>query len=206
MFVTKLLQVINSAFASPPDLRFDESPRFDAASWDKYLHIKVADIPVPQSLLFALDEPCPFWPEHKVRQTHLLCLVPGELTTEQLWQVGASQCLPHSVKDLTVPRKPYWALITKKTIPNSRTKSVLEVQHQLEHSQYSIPTILEASLAVLALHASQNIQIYSFPAGYTRCQEETGGFPIAIGSESAGHLGTFMNDWDAQSGIAVVLK
>lgn len=198
--------LVQTLFPSQPEVTFEEPPRFDATAWKTHYRIDVEDVPVPLDLQQHLDQPCPFWGQFKTRQTHLLCLIPGGLTSQEIWERAQAGNLSTDVKDKVIPRKPYWILITTKTLPGSRSKSLLEQKRDLEVRGYDVPTVLEASIAKLALQASKKMQIYQYPTGCTRCHEEVDGFPVAIGSKDEQHLTVVYNDWNGLTGIAAIYK
>ncbi len=198
--------LVQKLFFPQAHLTFEESPLFDASAWKNYYHFDVVDVPVPMDLQQRLDQPCPHWGQFKVRQTHLLCLVPGGVTSQKIWHMAQAGNLSTSVEDKTLPPNPYWILITTKILPDSRSKSLLEQKRDLEVFGYAIPTVLEASVAKLALQASKKVQIYPYPAGCTRCQEEVDGFPVAIGSQDEQHLLAIFNEWNGLSGFAAVCR
>ncbi|MEI8366448.1 MAG: hypothetical protein WCF65_08535 [Parachlamydiaceae bacterium] len=189
------------------DLTIKELPRFGAEQWDEYYGINIQDAPpVPETLISALDSPCPYWNDLKVKDTHLLCLIPQGLTSKQLWEHSVKATIGIPLDDLHVPDHSYWILITKKTLPDSRKTGFDEMQDILQDKGYSVPTLLEALSATLAVRKTNNFEIYPLPRGYTKCQEQYAGFHLAVGSEGYSLAGIMTNDWNNHSGVAAVRK
>ena len=189
------------------DLTIKELPRFGAEEWEKYYAIKILDAPpVPETLISALDSPCPYWSDFKVKDTHLLCLIPQGLTSKKLCDQSVKATIGIPLDDLYVPDHSYWILITKRILPDSRKTSFDEMQDILQGKGYSVPTLLEALSATLAVRKSNNFEIYPSPRGYTKCQEQYAGFHLAVGSEEYSQAGIMTNDWNNHSGVAAVRK
>src|SRR3981189_1843179 len=49
---------------------------FGKAMWAKYFGDSGIEPPLPSTIPEILNSRCPFWPDKKVRQTHLLVLIP----------------------------------------------------------------------------------------------------------------------------------
>lgn len=189
------------------NLTIKELPRFGAEEWEKYYAIKIQDAPlVPETLISALNSPCPYWNDLEVKDTHLLCLIPQGLTSKKLWELSVKAKNGIPVDDLYVPDHSYWILITKRTLPDSRKTSFDETQDILKGKGYSVPTLLEALSATLAVRKSNNFEIYPLPRGYTKCQEQYKGYHLAVGSEGYSLAGIMTNDWNNNSGVAAVRK
>ena len=151
---------------------------FGAKDWETYFGKKAGEEPpLPVGIDTILDSRCPFWPRKKVRDTHLLVLVPetvdgkpftlnllGELIqSPKAGSYGTKyRCYDDAVKqalgNLSSSRS-YWVLMTRDVLPNSRGKTY-EDQKKLvaEHAQreslpYEIPRALEAATAILLHHA-----------------------------------------------------
>ena len=77
--VTTLLGIsqlaIGHVTANAVNERINSKP-FDADAWEKH-YGKVEDVPKPDNIEEILNAPCPFWPGKKVRDTHMLTLIPA---------------------------------------------------------------------------------------------------------------------------------
>ena len=115
-----------------------------------------------------LNGSCPFWPNKKVHETHVLCLIPqtvngqplnlkslGELVQKPL-QGHATKYRYFHIGEYTDPSAPktHWALMTRQVIDGSRNKNyeeeqvVLDSYSQKTNIPYEIPTVLDASVCL----------------------------------------------------------
>src|SRR3979490_1472708 len=103
---------------------------FGKAMWAKYFGDSGIEPPLPRTIPEILNSRCPFWPDKKVRQTHLLVLIPETvngkpLTLKTLGELVQKPLQGHSSKygyftigeytDLPAP-KSHWALMTRDVI------------------------------------------------------------------------------------------
>ena len=153
-----------------------------------------------------MSSTCPFWPDKKVRETHLLFLVPGTvngnpLTLNFLKELirepkkghktdyrGYEECVKNKLGDQSTSS--CWVLMTRDIIPNSRNKNYEEQEklvatHAQGSSQpYELPKALEAAIGILIEHVQTGKKLYSVnPSTFTKCQEKVieGQRPVVIG-------------------------
>ena len=80
---------------------------------------------------------------------------------------------------------PYWVLMTRDVIPNSR--KILE--RELLKSGYRAPRILEAAIFIMVQYVRSGTRLYSDNlCTYTICKETTYGNSIAVGNFSSNDL------------------
>ena len=129
-FITSKPIIISNTQDSYPSIAFGK------ADWGKYFGDIGLEPPLPKNIEKILNEPCSFWPDKTVKETHLLVLIPntvnGKLFTmnylEELIQKPKSghstkyRCYIDSAKE-AVGDKSYpshWILMTRDIIPDSR--------------------------------------------------------------------------------------
>ena len=156
------------------------------------------DVPlVPEELLEALNEPCPFTEvkekgsEILVSETHVLVLIPKGMTLNKMGELAKEPIEGHKTEygyeyywDMieekygTVEVKDsYWVLMTKNLIPNSREKTRQE-QLNLAASVkgYGAPSLIEAAVCNFVSYVSTGKGLLSKDKKedwiYTCCREE----------------------------------
>jgi len=144
-----------------------------------------------------LNEPCPFWEGKRVRDTHLLVLIPAEVNSQPFslnllgkliqepqgggyktryrWygegvqqQIGAAS-----------PEASYWLLMTRDILPGSLSKSYEDQKEIVAgHANriglsYRLPKALEAATVILMHHVHSGERLYpdTLMSIYTRCEE-----------------------------------
>lgn len=167
---------------SLPDIAFGKE------QWAKYLGDIGSEPPLPSNIQTILQSPCPFWPDKKIKDTHLLVLVPQTvngkpLTLKNLGELVKSLKSGSSMTytyfnpggyNANTPAKPsHWVLMTKDVIPGSRGKSYANQQKLVNQTpSYQVPTILEAATCIFMEYARSGNRVYSDNlCTYTRCQE-----------------------------------
>jgi hypothetical protein len=176
---------------------------------------------LPKDMVTILDSACPFWPDKKVRDTHLLALIPATVDGEPFTLNLLGELIERpknggketgyrdykrTVKaqiGIASPAASYWLLMTCDVLPGSRNKRYAD-QKQLVvgHASrtglpYEVPKALEAATVILTHHVRNGERLYSnSPWTYTRCQElirsSSGGeFPPAIGGLGSSGLDVF---------------
>jgi hypothetical protein len=185
---------------------------FGKAKWAKYFGDIGVEPPLPPNIEEILGIPCIFWPDKKVRDTHLLVLIPQTVNgkafhLDSLAELIQSPKSGHKTeysyywdkikKELgTKSLGSHWVLMTRDVIPESRSKTCEDqkalVQKHAQSSKipYELPKALEAATAILAHHVETGERLYGDnPATWTRCQERVSdGWPVAIGGFSSGGL------------------
>jgi NLR family CARD domain-containing protein 3 len=172
---------------------------FGEKEWNRY-YGEVGEAPaLPGNIEATLDASCPFWPGKKVRDTHLLVLIPAKVNG-QLFSLNLLRELiqhpnngGHKTKycyydngslqaqfGAVAPAASYWLLMTRDVLPRSRNKNYVD-QKQLmaDHARctglnYEVPKALDAATAILTHHVRNGEQLYSKRNDswtFTRCEE-----------------------------------
>jgi hypothetical protein len=171
---------------------------------------------LPSDIGDILDNECPFWSDKKVRDTHLLVLMPATVNGEPFTLNLLSELIKipknggyktqyryydSDVKEqigADSPAVPYWLLITRDVLPESRGKTYVNQKELVAaHARrkrlpYELPKVLEAATAILTHYVRNEERLYSDDLyTYTRCQElirwGSGEYPALVGSfESSG--------------------
>ena len=156
---------------------------FGQADWEKYFGDIGLEPPLPPNIEEILNKPCSFWPDKKVKETHLLVLIPntvngkpftmnclaeliqkpksGHSTKYRYYYDGASE----TVGDKSYPS--HWALMTRDIIPGSRGKLCKECLDMVaNHSKkigipYELPHLLEATASILMHYVKTGERLYS---------------------------------------------
>ena len=189
------------------------SSAIDKAVWERYLgHLGVAP-PLPEGIEQILNAPCPFWAGRKVRDTHLLALIPAQVTGSPLTLDYLGQLIErpygggHATKygyywdgarkaiGQQASGGPYWVWMTRDVLPGSCNKSypdqcALVAEHAKRTGLgYEVPGALEAAVVMLLHHVRSGERLYSDnPWMYTLCQESIRGYQLAVGGFSSGGL------------------
>ena len=193
-------------------------PVFGAKEWRRYFGEVGEEPSLPSDIDEILGNPCPFWPDRAVRDTHLLVLIPSTVDGRafnlnflgdliQTPRVGG-RVTQYFLYDDEVQRSlgdvysssPYWVLLTRDVLPGSRSKPYA-AQRALVAAQaayidclpYEIPHVLEAATAILSHHVRSGNRLYEggedeLPSTSTRCTELLGG---AAGNQSPVTVGHF---------------
>ncbi|WP_194848190.1 DUF294 nucleotidyltransferase-like domain-containing protein [Candidatus Neptunochlamydia vexilliferae] len=187
---------------------------FGPKEWETYFGTVGQVPPLPPNIEEILNSPCPIWSGKKLRETHLLTLIPQTVNGTPLTLKTLQTLIekpkgnghatkyryyyPTLKKDLGDKEVPdsYWILMSHDIIPNSRKKrysdqkSLVKTLSQKSQKPYTLPKALEAAVTILMNHAHTKRRLYSDkPYTYTRCQETlSDGYPPAIGGFSAGGL------------------
>ncbi|MHA7878032.1 MAG: hypothetical protein ACX93T_03905 [Bacteroidota bacterium] len=185
---------------------------FGKASWGQYFGDVGVEPLLPDDIDKIWNSNCPFWPDKKVGDTHLLVLIPATVngspfTLNLLEELVSSPPITtrsyatryrlynHKVQKAygdSAPGRSYWILMTKEILPSSRDKDYVAQQRLVadyarEHKLgYTLPSVLEATTAVLTHYVRSGKQLYTNdPSTYTRCFEQIDGpYPVAIGGFS----------------------
>jgi hypothetical protein len=172
---------------------------FDSQEWRRYFGELGEGPPLPPDIDEILDSPCPFWPGKRVKDTHLLVLIPATVdgkafTLDLLGELiqsprGDSPRTQYFLYDDEVQRSSgdvysissYWVLLTRDVLPGSRNKPY-EAQQALvatrsshvDDPPYEIPNVLEAATAILSYYVRSGDRLYeggsdALPSTSTRC-------------------------------------
>jgi hypothetical protein len=159
---------------SPSQIAQILSEAFGKVAWEYYLGEVDEEPGLPDNIEEILDSPCPFWAGKKVKETHLLVLMPtmvdGKPFTLDLLQClvkrpkkGLStdcelddddSTLQKNLREETPRTRAYWILMTRDVVPATRGKSHNVRQDvlrdiQRNHADYKLPSVLEAATVVL---------------------------------------------------------
>ncbi len=184
-----------------------ENVVFGKLAWNTHFGDVGEVDPIPEALIKALEEPCPFTKGKKVKETHIACWIPekvngidldinflGELVKQPLKGLASqySYIWSQIVKDhgATPVKKGHWVLLTKTVIEGSRNKTYDEQKKIVErYPGYEVPTLLPTAIALFMHHAKTGERLYNDnPWTYTRCQEQSGGWRLLLGGFAAGGL------------------
>jgi hypothetical protein len=178
------------------DVRLLALKTLGVLEWKHYLG-DVGPIPnLPSDIDAVLGSPCPFWPGKKVRDTHLLVLIPATVDGAPftLNLLGALIQHPKNGEHKTEyryydsdvktqfgeksPDHSYWLLMTRKVSKDNQGKSYADqngsVAQFVEKAKqpYELPGVLEAATAILLHHARTGERLLGDdPPAYTRCRE-----------------------------------
>jgi hypothetical protein len=175
------------------------APVFGAGAWHQYFGEVGVAPPLPSEIDEILGGPCPFWPGKRVKDTHLLVLIPatvdGHAFTLDLLEelIQNPRRGGHSARyflyDDEIQRSSgdvyssssYWVLLTRDVLPGSRKKPYA-IQQALVAAQsshvddfpYAIPNVLEAATAILSHYVRSGDRLYEeasgeLPSTSTRC-------------------------------------
>ena len=161
---------------------------FGAPAWKEYLGDVGVEPPLPPDIQQILDAPCPIWSGKKVRETHLLTLIPQTVNGQPLTFKTLRELVQKprkgtptkyhsfSLGDYTDPPAPasHWALFSRDVIPGSREKSYAEQQQLVQqYPGYVMPTILDATVSIFMAYLKTGTRLYgNQPWTFTRCQEK----------------------------------
>jgi len=171
---------------------------FGATKWKRHFGDVGVEPPLPDSIFRIFRGPCPFWPEKRLQDTHLLLLIPETVNGKHLAlstfldliktpKIGEKtkykyyyDTIKASYENKSFPS--HWCLMTRAVLPNSREKSY-DIQKDLtafdireDKSFYTMPTILDAAVSILVHYMSAEKQLYidnkmENQRIYTQCQE-----------------------------------
>ena len=188
-------------------------------AWSEYFG-DVGDVPLlPSDIENTLNEDCPFWSGRKVRDTHLLVLVPEKVDGNPLTLNKCCSLLRRYFPDnifgyrdfdidvksefgRSTPPSSHWVLLTRDIVPNSRGRTYEGCLSLI--SSHSVrpgiccrfPTLLEVSVAVLLHYLRTGERLLGDnPVTYTYCYEiSSDGFPPIVGR--FGSAGLYIDDSD----------
>ncbi|HEY4832974.1 MAG TPA: hypothetical protein VIH61_10495 [Waddliaceae bacterium] len=183
-----------------------DAARFGKAEWATYFG-DIGDEPLlPDGIEETLNSPCPFSGDAsvKVKDTHILVLVPATIDGEQVTLNKLQELMQHPkqghktnyrfydiswAKDEhghTPVGRPHWVLMTRDVIPGSRNKSYANQKAMLEGTGYVLPQAVEAVVCILAEFVASGTYLYGQDPliTYTCCEEtvKKGKYPVVVGS------------------------
>ena len=204
-----------------------------AQAWEQYFGSVGPEPPLPADIDKILDSACPFWVGKRVKDTHLLVLIPasvggrpftltllGELIRSPKGEGYRTEYRPYgnavqaALGDQSSGSS-YWVLMLRDVLPDSRGKTY-ENQKALvaEHARrkglpYELPQALEAATAILLHYVRTGERLYGDdPWTYTRCQETVANkYPVVVGGfSSGGLLVNFRNGDYYDNGVSCLRK
>jgi serine/threonine protein kinase len=204
------------------------SGAFGKAQWEKHFGDIGVEPPLPSDIEQILNAPCPFFPGKKVRETHLLTLIPQTVNGQHLTlkslgelvkatkQGYSSQYHFFHLGEYTDPPAPatHWALLTRDVIPGSRNKLYAD-QHDLvaSHAQktrvpYQVPTILDAAVSIFMEYVHSGVRLYGdSPWTFTRCQEKYDAkWQLVVGGFAPAGLDVYGSDANENCGVGPLRK
>jgi len=176
---------------------------FGKEKWEKYFGNVNNEPPLPENIFGILESPCPFWSNKRIKDTHLLILIPKTVNDKPIALNNLGKLIRHSKQQYKVCykhfyrkvkvqyknvaiKKSYWILLTKDVIPNSWTK-IYDEQLAMIKFPYTLPYALEVTICILMYYAESGKKLYSGKPiwTYTRCLDivdtEYGKYPIVVG-------------------------
>lgn len=175
---------------------WDPTIYFGPEKWIQYFR-EIEILQRPKNIIKALNSPCPIWPGKKIKDTHILMLIPKSINGEEEILAGFSRLIKRSLKNeygngmnisidpllLNILRKhhqsqpSHWVLMTKDVIPGSTNKTYDEQEilvkklAQESNAPYEIPTALDALICIYMYFVNCGIRLFNDdPKNYTRCQ------------------------------------
>lgn len=178
---------------------------FGEEKWKKHFDTIDVEPLLPQNIETILNTPCPFWPGKKVRNTHLLVLVPQRVNNEMFHldklsklikkpKYGHKTQYQHYDNDVqeelgtkSLPSR--WILMTKDVIPKTQgrtyedQKNIIKQYSEEGNIFYEPPETLEVATAILTHYIETGNRLYE--TTYTRCKElVSNDWPVIIGGFS----------------------
>jgi len=198
---------------------------FGKEMWEKYLGDIGAEPPLPPNINNILKSSCPFWPDNKVEDTHVLVLVPqtvngkplnlknlGELVQRPRQREATKYEYLHLGQYTDPPAPPaHWVLMTNDVLPNSRNKSYVDqkalVNSYRQKAPYEVPSVLDAAVCIFMEYFRSGNYLYGQkPWTFTRCQEKyDADWQWAVGGFAPGGLRVNRYDDDV-NGVAALRK
>ena len=196
---------------------------FGKADWEKYFGDIGIEPPLPTNIADILNEPCPFWHDKKVKETHLLVLIPNTVngrpfTLNHLGDLIQKPRSGHETKykcyHYEISRKigaksnfSHWVLMTRDVIPGSRDfykdfsykKKLLASYSKKANLPYEMPYTLEAATSILMHYVKTGEHLYTednLGKIYTRCQDTISGvvFRLMMSFKFISTVGCFDED------------
>ena len=185
---------------------------FGRDAWIKYFGDIGVEPPLPANIEKILNEPCPFWHDKKVKETHLLVLIPntvnGKLFTlnylGELIQKPKSghptkyryyyDCVKEAVGEKSYPS--HWVLMTMDIIPGSRDESYSRCCKLIaNHSKktglpYELPNLLEATASILMHYVKTGERLYSDESCTSTWSQDVSkvNYPLGVGAFAPGGI------------------
>lgn len=128
---------------------------FGKSKWEQYYGAVGEEPALPFNINQILEEPCPIWPQKKIKETHLLVLIPKTINGKPL--------------TLQLLRE-----LVKKPKDSGGGQQLLK-----KYPSYEKPSLLEASIAIFTECVATGTHWYSDT--YTRCAGRVNGVSLFVG-------------------------
>lgn len=170
---------------------------FGPDEWQKFFHAKVPQAPASLALDTTLQQPCPFWPDKLVSDTHAVVYIPSTINGEGLTlfsmgrlTLGALASTPqvtikHHYGDHRVTPAmqsaspfPYWALLLKTKTDKTANK------------EWEVPFLCDALICVTALFAQTGQWLYPSQKIPTRKDRKIEGGCFVVMAQTEAHSHT----------------
>ena len=192
---------------------------FGGQEWAKYFGDIGVEPSLPTNIEDILNTSCTFWPDKKVKETHILVLIPNTVNgksftlnyLEELIQKPKSghatkykyyfNYVKNGIGEQSFPS--HWVLITKDVIPGSKDKSysnqccMLDTHNKKTDLHYEFPYPLDATTSILMHYIKTGEYLYTNDEqggkwAFTRCQDVAYEYfqgPFIIGGFSSDGIG-----------------
>ena len=192
---------------------------FGKADWEKYFGDIGVEPPLPADIENILNEPCSFWPDKKVKETHLLVLIPNKVnrkpfTMKYLGRLIKKPKFGHSTKyefyyagakEEACPS--HWVLMTRDIIPSSRGYlgffDLIANYRRRTGLPYEVPHLLEATTSILMHYVRTGERLYSDdPLTWTYSQDvDKNNDSLVVGAFALGGLNV-SSHYSVNNGVA----
>lgn len=158
--------------------------------WEKHFGSIEAEPPLPKNIDQILNAPCPFWPGKKIKDTHILVLIPKTINNQPLSlnvldnlarnpKMGSATELnfSHDKRRVEIGNcasgDTQWALMTKDIVPKSTDKMFQDQVNKLYKytKDYTFPEAYEAAACILLHFLSTGERLFS--KKYIRCRTKS---------------------------------
>lgn len=190
-----------SRISSPNPGPSPETPTiaFGKEAWEDYFGAVDEEPALPDNINEILNSDCLFWPGKKIKETHLLVMIPATandkpFTLRQLRKLIKEPQKGHATGyesngDSLIVRgrfgstvfhnkKAYWILMTRNVVPSFSRRTA----SKNSYPEYAVPTILEATAAILTHYVRNREWIYE--KTHTYCQEKIEKDTIFLGKST----------------------
>lgn len=152
---------------------------FGKAKWKEYFSMDVVEPPLPENIEILINLKCPILPTHKVKDTHILVLVPEGLDLNILEKIikKPNKGFPFNFDAKTrkyfdkfnfykklfaesVPNS-HWVLMSQALLIMTDKERVEEQFQSLKKRGYEIPHILDGATALSVYRVEQNKDLFS---------------------------------------------
>lgn len=198
----------------------------DQTFWEKYFGLVGPQPPVPIEMQAAWEKDCPYWSGKKVKETHVLMLIPemvgGQNLDLRLWikllkNPKSGNALSSINLESDINRyygdqveASHWVLLTKEAIPSSLGKDyseqvkLIEAVSKKTELKYQVPHLRDLMIFMTMSYVISKRKLYSKERGLSRCQETMAKvLPAVIGMTSTNALISMFSHQKASSMIGV---